>query len=85
MERDEVGQSDHSFAEPWPRAGWPDVPTRFLLCRDDRLFPADFQRRVVADRLGIVPDEMDGGHLPALAHPDVLVARLETYRVDAGL
>jgi pimeloyl-ACP methyl ester carboxylesterase len=85
MEQGERAQSDHSFAEPWPRAGWPDVPTRFLLCRDDRLFPADFQRRVVADRLGIVPDEMDGGHLPALAQPDALVAWLETYRVDAGL
>ena len=50
-----------------------DVPTRFLLCRDDRFFPADFLRRVVRDRLGIEPDEMPGGHLPAPAHPDELV------------
>ena len=56
--------------------------TRFLLCRDDRFFPADFQRRVVRERLGIVPDEMPGGHLPALGHPDELVARLEAYRDD---
>ena len=40
---------------------WPDVPTRFLLCRDDRMFPASFQRRMVRERLGIVPDEMAGG------------------------
>ncbi len=85
MAQDEGAQSEHSFADPWPRASWPGVPTRFLLCRDDRLFPADFQRRVVRERLGIVPDEMEGGHLPALAHPDDLVTRLETYRVDAGL
>ena len=58
---------------------WPDVPTRFLLCRDDRFFPADFQRRVVKERLGITPDEMDGGHLPALAHPEELVERLEAF------
>jgi hypothetical protein len=58
------------------------VPTRFLLCRDDRFFPADFQRRVVRDRLGIVPDEMDGGHLPALARPRELVRRLEAYRAE---
>jgi len=31
-------------------------------------------------RLGIVPDEMDGGHLPALGHPHELVQRLEAYR-----
>jgi hypothetical protein len=56
------------------------VPTRFLLCRDDRFFPAEFMRRVVRERLGITPDEMDGGHLPALAHPQELVERLEVYR-----
>ena len=73
-------QSGTPFEKPWPLAAWPDVPTRFLLCRDDRFFPAEFQRRVVRERLGIVPDEMDGGHLPALAHPDELVERLEAYR-----
>jgi hypothetical protein len=58
------------------------VPTRFLLCRDDRFFAADFQRRVVRERLGIVPDEMTSGHLPALAHPLELVERLEAYRAE---
>ena len=38
-----------------------------------------FQRRVVGARLGITPDEMDGGHLPALAHPDELAVRLLRY------
>src|SRR6478752_3516820 len=51
-------QSGTPFAKPWPLDRWPDVPTRFLLCRDDRLFPADFQRRVVRERLGFDPDEM---------------------------
>ena len=74
------GQSDTPFEKPWPLDKWPDVPTRFLLCRQDRLFPADFMRRVVPERLGIVPDEMDSGHLPALAHPTELVERLEAYR-----
>jgi pimeloyl-ACP methyl ester carboxylesterase len=72
-------QSGTPFEKPWPLPAWPDVPTRFLLCRDDRLFPADFQRRVVRDRLGITPDEMDGGHLPALAHPVELADRLDEY------
>ncbi len=73
-------QSGTPFEKPWPRDSWPDVPTRFLLCRDDRFFPATFQRRVVRERLGIVPDEMGGGHLPALARPAELVQRLEAYR-----
>lgn len=40
-------------------------------------------RRVVPERLGIVPDELPGGHLPALAHPDELVDRVEAYRTKA--
>jgi hypothetical protein len=72
-------QSGTPFEAPWPLEAWPDVPTRFLLCRDDRMFPASFQRRVVPERLGITPDEMAGGHLPALAHPEELVAHLVRY------
>jgi pimeloyl-ACP methyl ester carboxylesterase len=75
-------QSGTPFEQPWSLDAWPDVPTRFLLCRDDRFFPAEFQRRVVEARLGIVPDEMGGGHLPALARPDELVQRLEAYRTQ---
>ena len=75
-------QSLGPFQEPWPLPSWHDVPTRFLACTDDRFFPLEFQRRVVRERLGIVPDEMDGGHLPALGHPHELVQRLEAYRAE---
>ncbi len=79
LARGEKVQSGTPFEKPWPLDAWPDVPTRFLLCRQDRLFPAPFQRRVVRDRLGITPDEMDGGHLPALARPEELAERLLDY------
>ena len=85
MSRPPRGQSDTPFAKPWPLDHWPDVPTRFLLTRQDRFFPAAFQRRVVQERLGFAPDEMDGGHLPALSRPEELVRRLEAYRAGAGL
>ena len=40
-------QSEARMDEPAPFEAWPDVPTRLmLLCRDDRLFPADYVRRV---------------------------------------
>jgi pimeloyl-ACP methyl ester carboxylesterase len=72
-------QSEARMGEPWPLDAWPDVPTRFLLCRDDRLFPANFLRRVARERLGITPDEVDGGHCPALSRPKELADRLEAY------
>lgn len=80
--RGEKEQSGTPFKKPWPLQQWPDVPTRFLLCRQDRFFPAEFQRRVVKERLGITPDEMDSGHLPALSRPQELVERLEAYRLS---
>ena len=85
MARGERPQSGTPFERPYPLRAWPDVPTRFLLCTQDRFFPAAFLRRVVQKRLGFDPDELESGHLPALAHPDVLVEALERYRVTAGL
>jgi hypothetical protein len=78
--REQRAESAAMWTQPWPLDAWPDVPTRFLLCREDRFFPASFMRRVVRERLGITPDEMDGGHLPALSRPKDLIDRLEAYR-----
>jgi pimeloyl-ACP methyl ester carboxylesterase len=74
--RDQAGTP---MREPWPLDAWPDVPTRYLLCRDDRMFPAEWARRHVRERLGITPDEIDGGHAPYLSRPKELVDRLEAY------
>ncbi len=83
---DERGRTQSSTPgkEPWPLAAWPEVPTRYLLCRNDRLFPLAWVRRVVRNRLGMAPDEIDSGHCPALSRPQELVARLEAYRTDIG-
>ena len=78
-------QSDAAGDGPWPLDAWPDVPTRFLLCRQDRMFPADWMREVVRARLGIEPDEIDSGHCPALSRPRELAERLEAYRVELSL
>lgn len=78
----EKEQAGRPFEDPFPLATWPDVPTRFLLCREDRFFTPDFARRVVGERLGIVPDEMGGGHLQMLSRPAELVEWLEHYRAE---
>ncbi|MFD0820530.1 alpha/beta fold hydrolase [Micromonospora zhanjiangensis] len=72
-------QSGTPFQKPWPLPAWPEVPTRVLAGRDDRFFPVEFQRRVARWRLGIVPDEMPGGHLVALSRPAELADRLVDY------
>jgi pimeloyl-ACP methyl ester carboxylesterase len=79
MSKERAHPSSAASAAPWPLAAWPDVPTRFLLCSEDRFFPPDFFRRLVADRLGIVPDEIAGSHCVALSRPVELADRLEAY------
>jgi pimeloyl-ACP methyl ester carboxylesterase len=80
----EPHQSDTVFGSPCDFANWPAVPTRVLVARDDRFFPAEFQRRVARERLGISVDEMPGGHLVALSQPDELAARLVAYAAEPG-
>jgi pimeloyl-ACP methyl ester carboxylesterase len=80
----EQPQSDTAFASPSTLDRWPDVPTRVLSSTDDRLFPIAFQRRVAQERLGITPDEIPGGHLPALSRPRELSDRLEQYAREAA-
>jgi pimeloyl-ACP methyl ester carboxylesterase len=72
----EPPQSDTPFEQPWPLDAWPDVPTSVLQGRDDRLFPLDFQRRVVRERLGLDVDAVAGGHLNSLSQPEELARRL---------
>ena len=64
---------------PWPLDAWPAVPTRFVLCSEDRFFPPAFSRRVVVERVGIVPDEIESGHCVALSRPAELAATLDGY------
>jgi pimeloyl-ACP methyl ester carboxylesterase len=72
-------QSEARMGEASPLRAWPDVPTRVLICRDDRLFPPAYLRRVARERLGVTPDELDGGHTPALSRPRELADRLHAY------
>jgi pimeloyl-ACP methyl ester carboxylesterase len=75
-------QSGTPMGKPWPLDAWPAVPTRILLCRDDRLFSAEFMRRVARERLGITSDEIVGGHCVALSRPNELADRLEAYLAE---
>jgi pimeloyl-ACP methyl ester carboxylesterase len=76
-------QSSQPLTEPWPSNAWPNVTTRVLVGRHDRMFPLQFQRRIARERLGLAADEMDGGHMLALSRSAELAERLEKYRVES--
>ncbi|WP_223625475.1 alpha/beta fold hydrolase [Microbacterium sp. EST19A] len=76
--------SSAAMSAPWPLAEWPAVPTRFIVCADDRFFPADFLRDLAQQRLGIVADEVPGGHCAMLSHPGEIAALLVDYAEDCS-
>ncbi|MDI6102716.1 alpha/beta hydrolase [Actinoplanes sp. NEAU-A12] len=78
-------ESEARMSEPTPMKAWPAVPTRVVSCRDDRLFPIGFVRRVAQERLGVTPDEIGGGHTPALSRPRELADRLESYLTETAV
>lgn len=82
--RGEPDQSMTPMKQPWPLAAWPSVPTRVLAGREDRLFPAAFQRRIARERLGLTVDEIDGGHLVALSRPRELAEWLSAACTAPG-
>ena len=77
--RRERDESSRALREPWPLPTWPEVRTKYLLCREDRMFPAVWARRHARERLGIEPDEIDGGHYVTLSRPRMLADRLAAY------
>jgi pimeloyl-ACP methyl ester carboxylesterase len=83
MSRERAHPSQAAMGSPWPLDAWPNVPTKFVLCSEDRFFPPDFFRRLVAERLHIVPDEIASGHCVALSRPKELADILEGYAAAA--
>ena len=70
--------------QPWPLAGYPDVPMRYLACADDRIMSADWQVRQAKERLGLDAEVIEGSNSPMLARPaelaDLLLAPVSRAR-----
>jgi pimeloyl-ACP methyl ester carboxylesterase len=73
-------EADAAFGSVCDFTAWPPVPVRAAAGADDRLFPAEFQRRVARERLGVEADLLPGGHLNALSQPGPLA----DYLLRAG-
>jgi pimeloyl-ACP methyl ester carboxylesterase len=82
--RRERNEASKALQEPWPLEAWPDTPTTYLLCRDDRMFPASWARRHARERLHVEVDEIDGGHYITLSRPRELAERLVTYAAGSA-
>lgn len=71
-------QSYGVFEEDSPMKAWPDAPSAYILCNQDRALDPDWSRSAARERLGVTAIELSGGHSPFLGHPGGLVSALET-------
>ncbi|MGH9242950.1 MAG: alpha/beta fold hydrolase [Acidimicrobiales bacterium] len=78
LERGEVPQTERIMMDPFPLTVLPPIPKRGIAATNDRFFPVAFMDRLIRDRLGVEPEHVAAGHLPALANPVGLVEVLLT-------
>lgn len=72
--------SDAIFSCPFPLDAWPAIATTVVAGAHDRLFPLPMVRRLARERLGVEPEVIDTGHLPAFARPAELTSLLLASR-----
>lgn len=66
-----------AMVEIFPLDHWPDVPSSYILCREDRTLQPDWLREAVRERLGVTPNELPGGHCPHVSRPRELAEVLD--------
>jgi pimeloyl-ACP methyl ester carboxylesterase len=52
-----------------PLERWPDVPSNYIYCRDDRTINPRWWCQVARRRLNSEPIGVDSGHCPHMSHP----------------
>ena len=60
------------YRVPCPLDALPDVPVASIVCADDEIVSPEWSRRTAAERLGVTPVQLPGGHTPSLARPAAL-------------
>lgn len=78
LERGEPEQTGRVMADPFPLPALPAITTRGIAATNDRFFPVAFMDGLIRDRLGVEPEHVAAGHLPALANPTGLAELLLT-------
>jgi len=65
-----------AILEICPLKEWPDVPSSYILCAEDRAIQPQWSRRAARERLGVEAIELPGGHCPYVSRPDQLADAL---------
>lgn len=76
-------QAQKIVREPTPLDEWPNVPSRYVVCRRDRIVRTEWQLAEASVRVGDrSPVELDSDHSPMLSRPRELAAVLADIARD---
>lgn len=64
------------FGESVAAAAWHDIPSWYLVTRQDQVVIPEVQR-FMAERMSATVEEIDASHVAFISHPDVVVAMIE--------
>ena len=71
-------QALHPYRVPCSLKDFPDVPSTYVLCTEDRMVNAAWSRRVAPERVNAAVLELPGSHSPFLSRPAQLADLLDT-------
>jgi hypothetical protein len=66
------------YTEACPLASWPEVPSSYIVCADDRTLRPEWSRRAARALLGVEAIDLPGGHCPHVSRPGHLADVLST-------
>jgi pimeloyl-ACP methyl ester carboxylesterase len=68
------------YEEPCPLPSWPDIPSVYVMCTEDRTIRPEWSRWAAREHLNVEAVEIPGGHCPHISRPRELAALLTSLR-----
>jgi hypothetical protein len=57
------------YAEVCPPSSWPNVPSSYIVCSEDRTLRPEWSRQAARELLGVEAIAIPGGHCPQVSRP----------------
>jgi pimeloyl-ACP methyl ester carboxylesterase len=71
-----------AITERTPLARWPDVPSSYISCGEDRALNPDWWEMAARERLRAEPIRIEAGHAPHVSRPAALATILDSLATD---
>jgi pimeloyl-ACP methyl ester carboxylesterase len=67
-----------AIVERSPLVRWPDVPSSYIYCSEDRALNPDWWEMAARERLRVDPIRIEAGHAPHVSRPVALATILDS-------